>query len=105
MKISLVNLGCKVNQCECDSLMASFQKLGHEVAEGFQYADKYILNTCAVTAEAERKSRQAISRILNKNKDADIIVIGCASENDPRQFCGKKGFPRAPFQKTFCLFC
>ncbi|MCR4874429.1 MAG: tRNA (N(6)-L-threonylcarbamoyladenosine(37)-C(2))-methylthiotransferase MtaB [Clostridia bacterium] len=89
MKIVVYNLGCKVNQYECDSLVKALQDKGHDVKEDLEYADAYILNTCAVTNEAERKSRQCIERCLKFNKDAKIYVCGCASQNNQKQFLEK----------------
>lgn len=89
MKVAVYNLGCKVNQYESDSLIKELSKRGYEVTDELEYADYYILNTCAVTNEAERKSRQAVKRCLNFNPNARIIVCGCASQNDKAQFESK----------------
>ena len=86
MKVAVFNLGCKVNQYECDSLVRLLTDGGYEAVEGLQYADVYILNTCAVTNEAERKSRQAVTRIRKLNPEARIFVCGCASQHDAAQF-------------------
>ena len=67
MKVVVYNLGCKVNKYECDSLLKTLSKRGYDVSEELVYADLYILNTCAVTNEAERKSRQCVSRCLKLN--------------------------------------
>lgn len=91
MKIVVYNLGCKVNQYESDSIIRELKSRGHEVYDDFAEADAYILNTCAVTNEAERKSRQAIARAKKFNTSAKIIVCGCASENNAEQFSGKDG--------------
>ncbi len=85
-KISVFTLGCKVNQYDGDAMLAIFNEAGFEVAEGLEFADIYILNTCAVTAEAEKKSRQAVSRIIKVNPSAKIYVCGCASQNNFVQF-------------------
>ena len=90
MKISIYNLGCKVNKYECDGMLKSLKDKGYEVTEDLVCADLYILNTCAVTNEAERKSRQCISRCLRLNPNAKIVVCGCASQHDPSQFADKK---------------
>ena len=90
MKAVIYNLGCKVNKYECDSLLKSLKERGHEVSEDLVYADLYILNTCAVTNEAERKSRQCVSRCLKLNPNAKIVVCGCASQNNPTQFSDKE---------------
>lgn len=90
MRIVVYNLGCKVNKYECDSLTAALKSRGHEVSEDLTFADLYILNTCAVTNEAERKSRQCVSRCLKLNPNAKIVVCGCASQNDAKQFFSKE---------------
>ena len=58
MKAVVFTLGCKVNECESDSLIAGLKERGYEVSDKLVYADLYVINTCAVTAEAEKKSRQ-----------------------------------------------
>lgn len=86
MKTVVYNIGCKVNQCECDSLITGLKELGDEVSEELVAADRYIINTCAVTKEAERKSRQCISRVRKLNNNADIYIIGCAAQKNAEQF-------------------
>ena len=90
MKIVVFNFGCKVNQYESDVLINLLEQRGHEVSTTLKYADCYIINTCAVTNEAERKSRQAISRVKHFNKNAKIFICGCASEKNSEQFIKKE---------------
>lgn len=91
MKIVVFNLGCKVNKYESDSITHALRDKGHTVSGELEKADIYILNTCAVTNEAERKSRQCVTRCLKLNPDAKVIVTGCASQANAKQFEGKKG--------------
>lgn len=86
MKTAVINIGCKVNQCECDSLMTGLKALGQEVTDELVFADNYVINTCAVTKEAERKSRQFVGKVKKINPKADVYVIGCASEKNAEQF-------------------
>ena len=86
MKIVVYTLGCKVNQYESESLMFVLGQSGHEVFSHLTYADLYIINTCAVTNEAERKSRQMVSRCLALNSGAKVYICGCASQNNASQF-------------------
>ena len=86
MKIAVLTLGCKVNKYESESMMLALKEQGHEVFSHLAYADVYIINTCAVTNEAERKSRQMVSRCLAQNSDAKIYICGCASQNNASQF-------------------
>lgn len=86
MKISVLTLGCKVNKYESDALIFKLRELGYEAVDTLENADVYIINTCAVTNEAERKSRQMIERCRKFNENARIYVLGCASQNRPMQF-------------------
>ncbi len=89
LKAVVFNLGCKVNECESQSLMTGLENLGYLVSDMLEYADLYIVNTCAVTKEAEKKSRQVASRIKKFNKNAKIIFMGCASQKNPSAFLNK----------------
>lgn len=86
MKICVFTLGCKVNFYESEAIINDLKQNGYEVTNKLEFADVYILNTCCVTNEGERKSRQLISRCKNQNENAKIIVCGCASQKNPKQF-------------------
>lgn len=86
MKISILTLGCKVNKYESDALIFELKNKGIETTDKLEEADVYIINTCAVTNEAEKKSRQMLERARKFNKNAKIFVMGCASQNRPVQF-------------------
>lgn len=90
MKAAVLTLGCKVNDVESGSLIRGLEELGYEVMREFEPADLYVINTCAVTAEAERKSRQAVGRALKFNPSAKVVVCGCASEKSPAAFVEKE---------------
>ena len=85
MNAVVFTLGCKVNEVESASIMASLEKLGFETSDKLSFADIYVLNTCAVTREAEKKSRQLIARARKFNPAAQVFVCGCASEKDKRR--------------------
>jgi len=85
-KAVVFNLGCKTNQYECDVLAAGLKSMGYETSDRLEYADVYIVNTCAVTSEAERKSRQILSRIRAHNPQAYIAICGCASQKNAEFF-------------------
>ncbi len=89
MKAVVFTLGCKVNDVESGSIIRGLKDLGFEVSRQLEKADIYIVNTCAVTAEAERKSRQSIARALKFNPLAKVIVCGCASEKNADAFLQK----------------
>lgn len=86
MKAVVFTLGCKVNEVESASIMSALESLGWQTDNALGYADAYVLNTCAVTREAEKKSRQLIARAKKYNADAKIFVCGCASEKDKKSF-------------------
>ena len=90
MKFSVLTLGCKVNKYESDALIFELRKRGFDATDKLEWADAYIINTCAVTNEAERKSRQMLERARKFNPSAKIYVMGCASQDDHAQF-EKKG--------------
>ena len=70
-KISIITLGCKVNLVESENLAERLKKDGYDVSMGLgDVADIYVINTCAVTNEAERKSRNIISKVRKLNADA-----------------------------------
>lgn len=86
MNIRVITLGCKVNQCESASIVATLKLNNYSASAGLEPADIYILNTCSVTAEADKKSRQYIAKMRKLNPDCKIIVIGCSSQNAPQKF-------------------
>lgn len=89
MKAVVYTLGCKVNDVESGSIIRGLESLGYTVSRELEYADLYVVNTCAVTAEAERKSRQTVGKAIKCNPNANVIVCGCASQKSPTAFLEK----------------
>ena len=89
MRAVVYTLGCKVNDVESGSIIRGLETLGYTVSRELVEADLYVINTCAVTAEAERKSRQTVGKAIKCNPGAKIIVCGCASEKSPTAFLEK----------------
>ena len=89
MKVAMLTLGCKVNQYEAECIANRLKDEGHQIVEPTEPADIYILSTCAVTNEAERKSRQMLTKLRKQNPNAKIIVCGCASQHNSKQFAEK----------------
>ena len=77
-----------MNKYESDAITAKLIENGYTLSDS-DVADLYIVNTCAVTAESEKKSRQYIAKCLKHNKNAKIVVCGCASQNNIDQFKDK----------------
>lgn len=91
MNIYIKKMGCKVNEYEASAVMTSLVNRGHTEVENIENADLAIVFTCAVTNEAESKSRQMVSKIHKLNPQAKIIVCGCSSQNDAEKFACKDG--------------
>ena len=85
MKYIISTLGCKVNQYETQAMESFLQQHGHELAVPGELADAVIINTCAVTAESGRKSRQVIRRLKEENPGAIVAVCGCYSQIEPEE--------------------
>ena len=78
MRISILTLGCKTNQGESFSIEGNLKRAGNEIVDISDNPDLCIINTCTVTAKADRQSRQLIYRALRNS--AKVIVTGCYSE-------------------------
>ncbi|MBA3063096.1 MAG: tRNA (N(6)-L-threonylcarbamoyladenosine(37)-C(2))-methylthiotransferase MtaB, partial [Atribacteria sp.] len=82
IKVALKTLGCKVNQYETESIINFFKDKGFQIVDFHQNADVYIINTCTVTQEADRKSKQMIRKAIRQNRKSKIIVTGCYAQSD-----------------------
>jgi len=78
MAVEIVTFGCRLNAVESEAIRRATQAAG--------LADAVIVNTCAVTAEAERQARQAIRRARREHPTAQLIVTGCAAQIDPAAY-------------------
>lgn len=76
--VSFITLGCKVNQFETEAMTEILEKEGFKVLPPNEVSDIYIINTCAVTKESERKSRQFINRAKRINPDSLVVAVGCS---------------------------
>ena len=78
MSVDVVTFGCRLNAYEAEVIRRQAQAAG--------LADAVVVNTCAVTAEAVRQSRQAIRKLRREHPDAPIVVTGCAAQTEPKTF-------------------
>lgn len=78
--VGLYTLGCKVSQYETEAIAEAFEKKGFHVVPFEDTADVYVINTCTVTAESDRKCRQVIRRAIHQNPDAVTMVVGCYAQ-------------------------
>ena len=91
MKIAFHTLGCKVNQYESEAMAQMFRGRGWDVVDEREFADVYVINTCTVTAIADKKSRQYIRRMKRVNPDSVIAVTGCYAQISPDEVAGIQG--------------
>ncbi len=78
MTVDVVTFGCRLNAYDSEAIKAR--------AGEAQLRDAVVVNTCAVTAEAVRQSRQAIRRLKRERPTARIIVTGCAAQTEPETY-------------------
>ncbi len=83
MKVYIHTLGCKVNQFESQAMETMLLERGHSLVSSAREADAIVVNTCSVTAESGRKSRQAVRRLAAENPGAVCAVCGCWSQIKP----------------------
>ncbi len=81
--VGILTLGCKVNQYESEAIAERLEELGFKIASPTDVCDAYVINTCTVTAESDRKARQMIRRMMKNNPRAVILVTGCYSQISP----------------------
>ncbi|MDO5414251.1 MAG: tRNA (N(6)-L-threonylcarbamoyladenosine(37)-C(2))-methylthiotransferase MtaB [Bacillota bacterium] len=91
MKVAFHTLGCKVNQYESEAMAGHFRAAGYEIVDERVFADVYIINTCTVTAVADKKSRQYIRRMKKVNPDSVIAVTGCYAQISPEEVSAVDG--------------
>ena len=91
MKVAFYTLGCKVNHYETAAMAELFTAAGHRVVDFSEPADAYIVNTCTVTAVADQKSRQMLSRAHAQAPDALVAAVGCYSEVAREKVAGLPG--------------
>ncbi len=72
--VAFKTLGCRLNQSETDSLVSDFHHAGYRVVSFSDYADVYVLNTCTVTNQSDKKSRNLISQISRRNNRARHVL-------------------------------
>ncbi|MBR4990250.1 MAG: tRNA (N(6)-L-threonylcarbamoyladenosine(37)-C(2))-methylthiotransferase MtaB [Oscillospiraceae bacterium] len=82
MRFAFYTLGCKTNQYETQAMERFLTDLGHEIRHFDEACDAYIVNTCSVTAVADKKNRAVIRRCRRDHPDAVIGVCGCYSQHD-----------------------
>lgn len=83
MKAAFYTLGCKVNQYETQALGEALIKEGFIIVPDSEEADVYIVNSCTVTAESDKKTRQAVRRFKREHPDCVVVLTGCMPQAYP----------------------
>lgn len=85
MKISFCTLGCKVNQYETEYMREIFEKAGYTVASESDTPDVFVLNSCTVTEESDKKSLRILRKIRQKYPDCITVICGCMAQAFPEE--------------------
>ncbi len=83
MKAAFHTLGCKVNQYESQAMAQSLEKQGFIITDTADSADVYIINSCTVTAESDRKTRQAVRKFKKNHPESIVVLTGCMPQAFP----------------------
>ena len=83
MKVFFHTLGCKVNQYETQEMREMLKKSGYEITENEQDADIFVINSCTVTSESDRKTRQCVRHYKNKYPESTVVLTGCMPQSFP----------------------
>ncbi len=89
--VGIYTLGCKVNQYESEAIAEALTEAGFAIKPPHTVCDAYVINTCTVTAESDRKARQFIRRAMSKNTNAYIAVTGCLAQTQPEKIAAISG--------------
>ncbi|MBQ9085564.1 MAG: tRNA (N(6)-L-threonylcarbamoyladenosine(37)-C(2))-methylthiotransferase MtaB [Clostridia bacterium] len=89
--VGIYTLGCKVNQYESEAIAEEFSRQGFDILSPTEICDVYVINTCTVTAESDRKARQFIRRAISRNPAAYILVTGCLAQTSPEALSAMAG--------------
>lgn len=90
-KIALHTLGCKLNFSETSAIARILTEQGFEKVEFSDRADYYIINTCSVTENADKETKQVVKAALKTNPDARVIIVGCYAQLKPEEISKIKG--------------
>lgn len=90
-KVAFQTLGCKLNFSETSTIARDFTSQGYERVEFNEFANVYVINSCTVTEYADKKCRQAVSKIMRLNPDAIIAIIGCYAQLKPQEIINIEG--------------
>ncbi len=90
-KVAFYTLGCKLNFSETSTISRDFQNVGFNKVEFDEFADIYVINTCSVTDNADKRFKAIVKSALKKNEDAFLIAIGCYAQLKPEELANIHG--------------
>ena len=90
-KVAFHTLGCKLNFTETSTIARSFIENGYELTNFSNKADFYVINTCSVTDNADKKFKNILNKANKNNPDAFIIVVGCYAQLKPQSISKLQG--------------
>lgn len=90
-KVAFYTLGCKLNFSETSTIARGFQKDGYERVDFSEQADMYVINTCSVTENADKRFKSIVKQAMKKNPEAFVAAIGCYAQLKPEQLAAVDG--------------
>jgi threonylcarbamoyladenosine tRNA methylthiotransferase MtaB len=90
-KVAFYTLGCKLNFSETSTIARGFEKGGYAKVDFDEHADIYIINTCSVTENADKKCKQIVKKARKQNPDAFVAIIGCYAQLKPQEIAAIEG--------------
>ena len=90
-KVAFYTLGCKLNFSETSTIARNFVSEGFERVEFEEIADIYVINTCSVTDNADKRFKSIVKNALKKNEDAFLIAVGCYAQLKPEELAAVDG--------------
>ena len=89
--VAIHTLGCKLNFSESSTIVRQLEKNGFTRVDFTEKADIYIINTCSVTDNADKKCRNTVKGVLKQNPNAYVVVIGCYAQLKPKEISNIPG--------------
>jgi len=90
-KVALATMGCRANQYDSAAMAGILRREGWDMVPFDSFADAYVINTCTVTNKADAEARTLIRRAHRRNPEANILVMGCYAQTDPKALAGVEG--------------
>ncbi len=90
-KVAFYTLGCKLNFSETSTIARNFQSEGFDRVEFDEKADIYVINTCSVTDNADKRFKTIVRSALKQNENAFLIAIGCYAQLKPEELAAVDG--------------